>query len=188
VAADPTRRAVIAAAAALPLVAVSGCGGVDLLASPPSPAPDVGLLRGAIAAEQLMITRYAAVLRGLPSAGAAGGGGGSPAALTAALEPLLAEHGAHLTQLRSRLIVPAGGPSPSPSPRAAGAPTVPRAPAAAVAFLRAAEQAAATAMLDRLRGASASLAQLFASISASEATHVPALDDAVRGTAGRAAG
>ena len=187
-AADPTRRAVIAAAAALPLVAVSGCGGVDLLASPPSPASDVGLLRAAIAAEKLMIAWYAAVLRGLPSAGAAGGGGGSPAALTAALEPLLAEHRAHLTQLQSRLIVPAGGPSPSPSRRAAGAPAVPTASAAAIAFLRAAEQAAATAMLDRLRGASASLAQLFASISASEATHVPALDDAVRGTAGRAAG
>ena len=185
-AADPTRRAVIAAAAALPLVVVSGCGGVDVLASPPSPAPDVGLLRAAIAAEQLMIARYAAVLRGLPSAGAAGGDGGSPAALAAALEPLLAEHRAHLTQLRSRLIVPAGGASASPSRRAAGAPAVPTAPGAAVGFLRAAEQTAATAMLDRLRGASASLAQLFASISASEATHVPALDDAIRGTAGRA--
>jgi hypothetical protein len=181
VAADPTRRAVIAAAAVLPVVAVAGCGGVDVLASPPSPSPDVGLLRAAIAAEQLMIAQYAAVLDGLPTAG-----GGSSAALTAALEPLLAEHRAHLTQLRSRLIVPAGGASPSPSRRAAGAPAVPTAPAAAVAFLISAEQAAATAMLGRLRGASASLAQLFASISASEATHVPALDDAARRTTGRA--
>jgi hypothetical protein len=187
VAADPTRRVVIAAAAVLPLVAVSGCDGADVLASPPSPAPGVGLLRAAIAAEQLMITRYAAVLRDLRNHGAgAGTAGGSPAALTAALEPLLAEHRAHLTQLRSRLIVPAGSASPSPSRRAAGVPAVPTAPAAAVAFLRAAEQAAATAMLDRLRGAPASLAQLFASISASEATHVPVLDDAVRDTTGRA--
>jgi hypothetical protein len=181
--ADPTRRAVIAAAASLPLVAVTGCSGVDVLASPPSPAPDVGLLREAITSEQLMVTWYSEVLRNLGNAGAARG---SPASLTAALEPLLAEHRAHLTQLRSRLIVPAGGPSPSPSYRAPGAPVVPTAAGAAVAFLRSAEQAAATAMLGRLPGASPSLAQLFASISASEATHVPALTDAARDTAGRA--
>lgn len=181
--ADPTRRAVIAAAASLPLVAVTGCTGVDVLASPPSPAPDVGLLREAITSEQLMVTWYSEVLRKLGNSGAAGG---SPARLTAALEPLLAEHRAHLAQLRSRLIVPAGSPSPSPSHRAAGAPVVPAAAVAAVAFLRSAEQAAATAMLHRLQGASPSLAQLFASISASEATHVPVLSGAARDAAGRA--
>jgi hypothetical protein len=181
--ADPTRRAVIAAAASLPLVAVTGCSGIDVLASPPSPAPDVGLLREAITSEQLMVTWYSEVLHSLGNAGAAGG---SPAGIAAALEPLLAEHRAHLTQLRSRLIVPAGSPSPSPSYRAPGAPVVPTGAAAAVAFLRSAEQAAATAMLDRLRGASPSLAQLFASISASEATHVPALSSAARDAAGRA--
>jgi hypothetical protein len=186
VAADPTRRAVIAVAAALPVVALSGCAGVDVLARPPSPSPDVALLREAIAGEQLMVARYAAVLRDLRSPGA-GAAGGSPAALTAALEPLLAEHRAHLAQLRSRLIVPAGSASPSPSRRAAGAPAPPAAPAAAVAFLRAAERAASGAMLGRLRGATASLAQLFASISASEATHVPVLDGAV-GEATRRAG
>ncbi|HEV2243789.1 MAG TPA: ferritin-like domain-containing protein [Streptosporangiaceae bacterium] len=179
--ADPTRRAVIAAAAALPLVAVSGCNGVDVLASPPRQAADVGLLQAAIAAEQLLVTQYAAVLRGLTGSGA-----GASAALTAALEPLLGQHQAHLAELRSRLIVPAGSASPSPAARATRTPVVPAAPAAAVAFLRAAEQAAATAMLGRLPGASASLAQLFASISASEATHVPALDDALRDVQGRA--
>jgi hypothetical protein len=181
---------VIAAAAVLPLVAVAGCDGADVLASPPSLAPGVGLLRAAIAAEQLMITRYAVVLRDLRNRGAEAGAGtagsGSPTALTAALEPLLAEHRAHLTQLRSRLIAPAGSASPSPSRRAAGRPAVPTAPAAAVAFLRAAEQAATAAMLDWLRSAPASLAQLFASISASEATHMPVLDSAVRDTTGRA--
>jgi len=179
--ADPTRRALIAAAAALPLVAVSGCNGVDVLASPPRQAPDVGLLRAAIAAEQLLVTQYAAVLRGLASSGA-----GGPAALTAALEPLLGQHRAHRAELRSRLVVPAGSASPPPSARATRAPAVPAAPAAAVAFLRAAEQAAAAAMLSRLTGASASLAQLFASISASEATHVPVLDDAARDVPARA--
>jgi len=172
-AADPTRRVIIAAAAVLPLVAVSGCGGVDVLASPPAPARDVGVLRAAIAAEQLMIMRYAAVLGDVQNPGQGAAGGGTSATLTAALEPLN---------------VPAGSTSPSPSPsrRAGSAPPVPTAPTAAIAFLRAAEQAAAAAMLDRMRGAAASLAQLFASISASEATHVPVLDDAVRDIAARA--
>jgi hypothetical protein len=175
VAADPTRRVVLAAAALLPLAAVSGCGSVNVLATPPAESPAVGLLRSAITAEQAMIAHYGAVLR------TAHGSGGSAASLTAALEPLLAEHRAHLAQLRSRLMIPAGSsasasPSPSPSGRPAGAQPVPTAPAAAVAFLKNAEQAAATALLARLATAPASLAQLFASISASEATHVPALD------------
>jgi len=162
VAAHPTRRVVLAAAATLPLAAASGCDGVDVLAAPPRPAPDVGQLRAAISAEQLMVARYAAVL-----ASATG-------AVAAALRPLLAEHQAHLAQLRSRLIVPAGSPTPPPRPPA-GRPAVPSAPGAAVAFLREAEQAAAAALLGRLPQAPASLAQLFASIAASEATHVPVL-------------
>ena len=161
-AAHPTRRVVLAAAVILPLAAVSGCGGADVLATPPRPAADVDLLRSAIAAEQLMIARYGAVT------------GGATAAVSSALEPLLAEHRAHLAQLRSRLIVPAG--SPTPSPRAPAAPAgVPSAPGAALADLRDAEQAAAAALLGRLPHAPASLAQLLASISASEATHVPVL-------------
>jgi hypothetical protein len=151
------------------------------------------MLRSAIAAEQLMVDHYAAVLAGArttaavsPGGGAAtsanGGsadGGGWPTALIAVLEPVLAEHRAHLAQLRSRLIVPAGsraaGPTASPRP---GGTAVPAAPGAAVAFLRAAEQGAATALLDWLPHVPGSLAQLFASISASEATHVPVLDAA----------
>jgi hypothetical protein len=118
------------------------------------------------------VDRYAAVLRGAH---------GWPAALVRALEPLYAQHQAHLTQLRSRLAVPAGSaatPSPSASGRAARGQAVPTAPAAAVTFLSDAEQAATTAMLQRLPRAPASLAQLFASISASEATHVPVLGQA----------
>jgi hypothetical protein len=163
VAAHPTRRVVLAAAVTLPLAAVSGCGGADVLASPPRPAADVGVLRSAIAAEQLMIARYDAVI------------GGATSAVTPALQPLLAEHRAHLAQLRSRLVVPAG--SPTPSQPAPGAPAgVPSAPDAALAYLRDAERAAAAALLDRLPHAPASLAQLLASISASEASHVPVLD------------
>ena len=43
-------------------------------------------------------------------------------------------------------------------------------------------------MLDRLRGAPGSLAQLYASISASEATHVPVLDAAAAGTTSQVTG
>jgi hypothetical protein len=187
VAAHPTRRVMLAAAAMLPLAAVSGCDGVDVLSAPPSRAPDVTTLQEAIAAEQLLITWYTAVLRDAGTAGATAAGGSSTA-LTAVLEPLLTEHRAHLAQLRSRLVVPAGSAaSPSPS-RRAPAPAGPGAGSAGVAFLGAAEQAAATAMLDRLRSAPGSLAQLFASISASEATHVPVLDAAAAGTTDRVAG
>jgi Ferritin-like domain len=186
VAAHPTRRAVLAVAASLPLTVTSGCGGVDVLAAPPRPTPDVALLRSAITAEELMVARYTNVLSGVrnPAGGTSAGHGGSRAALAAALEPVLAEHQAHLAQLRSRLVVPAGA-APSPSQRPPAQPTVPTATGAAVTFLRAAEQAAAAAMLDRLPHAPASLAQLLASISASEATHVPVLDAVLLAT-GRA--
>jgi hypothetical protein len=172
VAAKPTRRVVLAAAAMLPLAAVSGCDGADVLATPPSPAPDVTVLREAIAAEQLMVTRYTAVLH---EAAASGGSAGS---LTGALEPLLTEHRAHLAQLRSRLIVPAGSKASPATPREQAPAPVPSGVGAGVAFLRTAEQDSATAMQKRLRGAPSSLAQLFASIGASEATHVPVLDAA----------
>ena len=182
-AAHPTRRVVLAAAAALPLAAASGCGGVNVLAAPPRPAPDVALLRSAIADEHLLIARYVNVLRGAGNPGGATSAArrGAAAALAAALEPMLAEHRAHLAQLQSRLVVPAGA-SPSPSERAPVVPAAPTAPGAAAAYLRTAEQAAAAALLDRLPRAPASLAQLFASISASEATHVPVLDTVILDT------
>lgn len=162
----PTRRRVVlAAAAALPLAAVSGCEGLRVLGSPPPPSGDVALLQGAITAEKTMVDRYRAVL----SAGYA-------VTLAATLNPLLTQHEAHLAQLRSRLVVPAGSAasaSPSPTPRPAE--PVPDAPATALASLSAAEQAAAGALLERALRAPAWMAQLFASISASEATHVPVL-------------
>jgi hypothetical protein len=164
---------VAAAAAALPLAAVSGCDGLRILGSPPPPPGDVILLQSAIKAEQVMVGHYRAVL----SAGYAAG-------LATALAPLLTQHQAHLAQLRSRLVVPAGSAasiSPSRAPRSA---PVPDAPAPAVAFLSAAEQAAAAAMLERALHAPAWMAQLLASISASEATHVPVLAAAAPG-AGR---
>ena len=182
-AAYPTRRVALAAAVALPLAAASGCGRVNVLAAPPRSAPDVALLRSAIAAEQLLIARYVNVLShaGNPGGATSAARRGDAAGLTAFLEPLLAEHRAHLAQLQSRLVIPANA-SPSPSERAPAAPTAPTDPGAAAAYLRAAEQEASAAMLDRLPHAPASLAQLFASISASEATHVPVLDTVILDT------
>jgi hypothetical protein len=169
------QRVVLAAAAAVPLAAVSGCQGISVLGTPPPPPSDVVQLQAAIAAEELMVARYAAVL---------GQAHSWPAAAARVLPSLQAEHQAHLAQLRSRLVVPAGSAaSPSPPGHAAAGPAVPAGPAAAIAFLAGAEHASTTAMLGRLMHAPASLAQLYASISASEATHVPLLDQA-----GQAAG
>jgi hypothetical protein len=171
-----TRRAVLAAAAGLPLLAVSGCRGVGALATPPRPAPDVAVLRSAIAAEEVMIARYDAVMT-------------ASAGLAARLRPLRAEHRLHLAQLRSRLIVPPDGAAaaaPSGSASPAGKPPAGpgSGPAAAISYLQAAEHAAATTLLRQLAAVSPSLAQLMASVAASEATHVAAL--AAAGGAGGA--
>jgi hypothetical protein len=154
------RRVLVAAAAALPLVA-SGCKGVGALGTPPKPAPDVAVARDAIAVESYLIARYGAVLTAIP------GLGGD-------LRPLLAQHHEHLARLRARLIVPYGAAHPAAPPRAKPSPSpakVPATPAGALTYLRAAESAAAAALLAHLEEATASLAQLLASISASEATH-----------------
>ena len=155
------RRSVLAAALAAPLL-VTGCAreGFGALGTPPSPAPDVGLLTGAIEAERLLIARYQAALTALP-------------ALTGRLAPLLAEHRDHLRALTARLLPGATRPTPAASPPR---PAIPAAPAAATAYLGAAEQASAEALLDRLPAVSSpSLAQLLASIAAAETTHAAAL-------------
>jgi hypothetical protein len=195
VGADLTRRVVLASAAALPLVAVSGCG-IRVVNAPPKPAPAVTGLHSAIAAEELLISRYQAALSHL----AAGASSRRSRALTAVLTALLAEHRAHLGQLQPRLIVPpgsaaarafasesasapasaSGSASGSASAGAARNDQVPTAPAAMIAFLATAERDASAVLLRRLRGAPSSLAQLYASIAASEATHVPVLRAAGR--------
>jgi Ferritin-like domain len=156
--ADLRRRSVLAAAgAAVPLLA-AGCKGVGGLGTLPRPAPDVATLRGAITTEQALIARYRSALAASP-------------ALRDTLEPLLGQHLAHLDALRSRLVGPTATPHPArSSPSAAGAGA-----ASPVAALAEAEQAAASAQLSRLMVASPSLAQLLASISASEASHAALL-------------
>lgn len=164
-AAGPARRVVLAASAALPLL-LAGCKSLAVLAAPPATPAGVALLQDAISAEQLMIARYEASIRALD---------GSRPDLLPVLRPLLAQHRAHLAQLRSRLVIPAGAAaaaSPAPGPRPSAAPA---GPGQAVEFLQAAERAAAARLLRQLESAPPSLAQLMASISASEATHVPVL-------------
>ena len=174
--ADRARRGVLAAAAWMPLLAVSGCKGVGALAPPPRPGPDVGVLRAAIAAEEAMIARYGTAISRFPG-------------LAATLTGLRAEHRLHLAELRTRLVIPPGSPYrsgfASPSPRPAGAPGAPGAAAvlpagqaAALDFLQTAEDSAAAALLRGLPAVPSSLAQLLASVAASESTHVAVLQSA----------
>jgi hypothetical protein len=136
-----------------------------VLGTPPPPAPDVRLLRSAISAEQQLISRYHAVLAGP----------GHNAAAAQRLAAILAEHGQHLAKLRSRLVVPAGS-AQSVSPAATPTASTPADLGTALAGLAAAEDAAAQRLASGLLTVPPSLAQLLASISASEATHVPVLD------------
>lgn len=157
---EATRRGVLAAAVSLPLVA-TGCKGVGALGTPPPPLPDVAVVREAIAGETLMVSRYNAVLAAVP-------------ALAGSLRPPLDQHREHLARLRARLIEPRAGSQPEHPPSAPASPAgvrVPGTPAAARAYLRHAEQAAAQTLLGKLTAAPPSLAQLLASIAASEASH-----------------
>jgi hypothetical protein len=158
------RQLLAASATSVPMFLVlNACTGPDPLAGPPSLSADVRGLLDAVAGEQDLVWTYKKTMAAY-----------SP--LAPALAPLLAEHQAHLTQLRARVIEPPGKTIPSAAPSVAAARTaVPGTREAAIAGLRAAEQAASTAQLRRLAVASPSLAQLYASIAASEATHVTAL-------------
>jgi hypothetical protein len=172
-----------ASAAAVPvLLATAGCrssdafAGPDPLAGRPTLSPDVVALQAVIAAEQAMITLYQSAVAShlaLSTAGPARGPTTGPATGRAGvLEELLAQHRQHLGQLQARLVLPAG----SPSAQASSSASPGAAPArVTIARLRAAESASATALVRRLVGMPPALAQLFASIAASDATHVVAL-------------
>jgi hypothetical protein len=90
------------------------------------------------------------------------------------LRLLLAQHEQHLAQLRARLIEPPGrtDQTTGPAASAAGSPGPAR---VTTAQLRAAERASAAGLVQRLATVEPALAQLFASIAASDATHATAL-------------
>lgn len=171
-AADPTRRAVLAAAAALPLL-VTGCRGAAALGTAPQPAPDVARLRAAIWAEEQMVARYQATIALLRDG--QGTAAGSEPAVTATLAGLLAEHQDHLRQLRSRLIPGSPLAAGSAPLRQPPAPATPATAPQAISDLASAERAASDRLLGQIPHVPPSLAQLLASICASEATHVPVL-------------
>jgi hypothetical protein len=156
-----SRRQLLAASpTTLPLfLALSSCKGPAVLSAPPAVSSQTQMLLRAVTAEQNMIWIYNEAITTYSS-------------LAPTLAPLRAEHEAHLAQLRGRVIEPPGKTVPG---------TVTSRPAlganrgAVIAQLRAAEQAAVTTLMSRLAGASPSLAQLYASIAASEATHVSVL-------------
>ena len=157
--ADLRRRSVLAAAAVTVPMVAAGCKGVGGLGALPKAGPDVTVLRGAIGTEQALIDRYRSAMAGSPG-------------LAGTLGPLLAQHREHLARLRSMLIEP---PSHSPTPRAApsssGTAGTGSAPAVTLAALEAAETDAARSLTARLDLAPPALAQLLASIAASEASH-----------------
>ncbi len=156
--AQASRRAVLAAASSGLLLA--GCKGIAALGPLPEPAADVVALDHAIADEELMIARCQAAVTAL--------GSGSHSAVVARV---LADHRLHLDALRSRLVLPprlaTARPRPSPTP-----PALPTGRHAVLADLAAAERTASARLAGQLLAMPAPLAQLMASIGASEASHV----------------
>jgi len=168
--AEPTRRLVLAAAGAGSL-ALAGCKGITLLGSRPKPGADVVALEHAIAAEELMIGRYRLALAALSSALHTTGKTKAGASDRAVVAGVLAEHREHLAQLRARLVLPprlaTATPRPSPTP-----PTAPSVRHRILAELATAEAAASDRLIRQLPAVPPALAQLMASIAASEAAHV----------------
>jgi hypothetical protein len=153
-----------ASAAALPvLLATAGCrssdafAGPDPLAGRPALSPDVVTLQAVIAVEQTMIRLYEVAADSNVATGQVRG--------------LLAQHRQHLGLLQARLILPSPTPTATPSGASAGAVRG----RVTIAQLRAAERASAADLVRRLVTVQPDLAQLFASIAASDATHAVAL-------------
>jgi hypothetical protein len=154
------RQLLVASPTTLPLfLTLSGCKGPAVLSAPPLVSQQTQVLLHAVTAEQNMIWIYATVMSAYSG-------------LAATLAPLRAEHEAHLAKLRARVVEPPGKQAPATVPER---PAVAATQAGALAQLRAAEQAAVTAQMNRLAAAPASLAQLYASIAACESTHVSVL-------------
>jgi hypothetical protein len=166
-----SRRQLLAASpTTLPLfLALSACKGPAVLSGPPPVAPQTETLLRAVTAELNLIWIYNKTMA-------------EYSALGPTLAPLLAEHQAHLAKLRARVIEPPGKKTPD---TVTARPAIGATTTAALTRLRDAEQAAVTAQLGRMAGASPSLAQLYASIATSEATHATALTSRI--SPGRAA-
>lgn len=169
---DLSRRAVLAASAGALPVLLAACRGVQVLGTPPPPPADVRLLRSAIESEELMVARYRAAIAVIGGAPGPGTPAAAPGTIAWALATVRDEHDQHLAELKARLIEPAGAASaPSRSPSV----TLQGNQAAVLSMLEQAERTASNRLIGQLGGLPSSLAQLFASIAAAEATHVPFL-------------
>ena len=173
----PRRRILLASATTLPLLlATAGCRSSDVFAGPdplagrPPLGHDVLTLQTVIAAEETLIHLYRGALNG-----DSGTATREPQqARSRMLRPLLAQHEQHLAHLRARLIEPPGRTDQTTGP-AASATGSPGPARVTTAQLRAAERASAAGLVQRLATVEPALAQLFASIAASDATHATAL-------------
>jgi len=157
--ADLKRRSMLAATVMTVPLLTAACKGVGGLGTRPKAGPDVAMLQGAIDTEQALIARYRLAIAGSPG-------------LARTLSPLLAQHREHLARLTSMLIEPA---SPRATPRSSPSSSAPVGngsdPSATLAGLETAETDAASSLTGRLALAPPALAQLLASIAASEASH-----------------
>ncbi|HSV64586.1 MAG TPA: hypothetical protein VLJ59_01595 [Mycobacteriales bacterium] len=158
---QPSRRRLLGGAAAgLGLLATSGCprrvvSGQAGPAGTPEPDPLLADLAGA----RRMVDLYDATLRTHPG-------------LAHRLGPLRANHAAHVDALVAAVGGAAGTPSPSGTPSASpSAAAVPASPAAALATLRRAEQAAGAGLARSAVRSAGGRAALLASIAAGSAGH-----------------
>jgi hypothetical protein len=155
-----SRRQLLAASPALSLfLALSGCKGPPVLSAPPTVSPGTQMLLHSVTAELNLIWLYDTAIA-------------AHSGLTPVLAPLRAEHEAHRQQLSSRVIEP---PGKHVAAAVTARPALGATQQAVLAQLRQAEQAAVKTLMSRLGGASPSLAQLYASVAASEATHASVL-------------
>ncbi len=157
--AQPARRALLAfTIAAAGSAWLAGCKGIAALGPVPGVPGDVRTLEQAIAAEEALVMLYKGATGQLPRT----------AAVIAAIG---AEHEAHLSHLRARLILPPRLARTKIAP-SSGMPSLPADRAGVLGALAAQERAAAVRLTGQLADAPAGLAKLLASISASEAAHV----------------
>jgi hypothetical protein len=138
---------------------LSACKGPAVLSGPPPLTAQTQTLLHAVTAELNLIWIYDKTMAEYSGLGPT-------------LAPLLAEHRAHLARLRARVVEPPGKKVPY---TVTARPALEATAAGALTQLRDAEQTAVGVLLSHLGGASPSLAQLYASIATSEATHVTAL-------------
>lgn len=170
-AAEPTRRTMLAAAAAGSLGltgCLAGCKGIKALGPVPGVSAEVVTLEHTISAEEQLVAIYQAAVSQLGDTSITSGNG-SDAQVVAAIH---AEHVEHLRQLRARLILPPRYAKAKPTPSHAATPQLPSDAKAVIATLAGYERSAAQRLTGDLSAVPAALAQLMASISASEAAHV----------------